>query len=210
MKHLLFIATAFFLLGIPSCGPSTELTTWKDPAFEGPGFRSLLVMVMTENLKARTAIEAAIAQRLEQRQIRAVQSLSLFSPDEKPPYDTLEARLSSMEIDAILMLEPLGNEDIQRYTEGVTYYQTYSTYIDTRSTRRSRTTEAGRVEVIGIIYRARTSLYANSSDALVWRGDSETPYYGDVDTSSRDLATTVVTALESSGMIRPPPAPRKR
>jgi hypothetical protein len=206
----LLVALAVLALGLASCGPSTELVTWKDPAFTGPGFRSVLVMAMTDNLTGRSAIEQAIAQKLEQRKINAVQSLSLFSPDAKPSYDTLEVRLSEMGIDGILIVEPIGKEDIERYTEGITYYDTYSTYIDTRSSRLAHRQDPGQVQVIGTIYRARSSLYANNTDQLVWRGESETPFYGDLQTSARDFASSVVTALESSGMLRPPPAPRVR
>lgn len=199
-----------FAVGLASCGPSTELVTWTDPEFEGPGFRSLMVMVMTDNLKARTAIEGAIAQKLEARKIAALQSLSLLSPDAILAYDSLEIELSNRGIDGILIAEPLGSEAIQRYSEGITYYQTYSTFIDTRSTRLARQTEPNKVEVIGTIYHTRTNLYANNSDRLVWRAESETPFYGDVSTSSRDFAERVVTALETSGMLRPTPPPRSR
>ena len=197
-------------VGLLSCGPSTELVTWKDPQFPGPGFRSVMIMVMTDNLKGRTAIEGAIAQKLEARQIASVQSLSLFSPDSIPPYDVLEARLSEIGVDAILIIEPLGQEDIERYSEGMTYYQTYSTYLDARSTRIARQKEPNRVEVVGTVYRSRSSLYANNSDALVWRAESETPFYGDLGTSARDFATKIVGGMESSGMLRPTPPPRQR
>jgi len=210
LGHRWMCALALLGLGLSSCGPSTELVTWKDPAFQGPGFRSVMVMVMSDNLKGRTEIEGAIAQKLEGRRIDAFQSLSIFSPEAVPSYDTLEAKLSAMGVDAILIVEPIGQENIERYTEGSTYYQTYSTYIDTRSTRLSGRQQAGQVQVIGTIYRTRSSLYANSSDALVWRADSETPFYGDVATSARDFASRVVGGLESSGMLRPPPPPRQR
>ena len=205
-----WLSAMLIALALASCGPSTELVTWKDSAFSGPGFRSIFVVVMTEGLAARTAIEGAIAQRLEARGVNAVQSLSLYSPDEKPPYDSVEAQLARLGVDGILIVEPLGKEDIERYTEGGTYYQTYTTYIDARSTRRAQRPEPNTVQVIGTIYHARSSLYANNTDKLVWRGESETPFYGDLQTSARDFATKVVNAMETGGMLRPTPPPRKR
>jgi len=208
--HARSFLAAVLAAGFASCGPSTELVTWTDPEFEGPGFRSLMVMVMTDNLKARTVIEGAIAQKLEARKVATLQSLSILSPDGIPAYDSLEIELSNRGVDGILITEPLGTEDIERYTEGITYYQTYSTFIDTRSTRLARQTEPNTVEVIGTIYHVRTNLYANNSDRLVWRAESETPFYGDISTSARDFAARVVTALETSGMLRPTPPPRSR
>jgi len=184
-----------------SCSSGGGASAWQDPEYEGPEFRKVLVLVEAEDMEVRQAIENTITAMLDDRGYTAVPSLSLFPHEDKREYTQVEADLQREGIDAILVAEKVGSEDIQEYSAGHTYYQDYSEYYDTRTARRTSRAEPAQVKKIGTMYKIRTSLYQNLTDRLIWRAESDLGYYGDLKATASEFATTVVGYLAGSGLL---------
>jgi hypothetical protein len=185
--HLAGVLVVFSFLHL-SCGSGSGASTWQDPEYEGPEFRKVVVLVEAEDMEVRQAIENTITAMLDDRGYTAVPSLSLFPHEDKREYTQVEADLQKEGIDAILVAEKVGSEDIQEYSAGHTYYQNYSEYYDTRTARRTSRAEPAQVKKIG-------------TDRLIWRAESDLGYYGDLKATASQFATTVVGYLAGSGLL---------
>jgi len=203
LARSVLIATALLpgLLSIHSCSTGGGASTWRDPEYTGEAFRKVMVFARAERLENRRSFENSITSQLLEKGYTALPSLSILPPDVKKRYEGLEADLEREGIDAILVAEPLGAEDIEERTEGSTYYDMYSNYHDTRTMRRTGQAVPGSVTKIGTLYKTRTSLYQNRNDRLVWQTEFDLTYYGDWDATAREFASLVAGQMAESGLL---------
>lgn len=196
------LGTALFLSCLWACGASTHITTWQDPGYTGEGFGKILVMAMLPSLDSQKIVEERMVQKLQDKGADGVGSLSLFPPGVESTPEEFEARLAELGVDAVLMIKLVGADSVKRYVPEVTYYDSYVSGYATRTVQKS---DGGYVETYGRIYQTVATLYQGESDRLVWRGDSETDYYGDLGASVEAYAGSVVGSLAKAGLLRKRP-----
>ncbi len=202
MKILRLFSATLVLLSlflIVSCASRSSLSSWHDQEYRTAGFTNIFVLARNDDLALRQKVENVVVEKLTQQGTRAISSLSVISPTDKRGRDQLESTFDSLKVDAILIIRGTGTEDIEEFVPETTYYKVYDDVFNEEVVE--KTTEGGYWAKAGVVYFTKTSLFANTSDKLVWEGRSQTAYDGDVDVSVNAFAKEIINDLVAVGFL---------
>lgn len=186
-----------------SCA-STSLTTWADPNARNEPLRKIAVFGMFHKLRARIAFERAMVEKLRKNGIEAVASLDLVSPDTNLRERKEEVKRLTTEAgaDGVLTCKVLSVDTELAYAPGADYYyyDYYWQYTDVFSS-------PGYITSFTVV-TIDTRLYNNTTDRLVWAGESETYNADSLDDIARELSGRVAASLAKAGLIAKKPEVR--
>ncbi|MGB5106452.1 MAG: hypothetical protein WBP29_04835 [Candidatus Zixiibacteriota bacterium] len=198
------IVSAFVLLAglaslASSCSSQSQLRSWRDPKYQATGFKKIFVLMRHDDLTLRQQLEEAVVAKFNDSGIDAVSSLQVISATDKRTREQLEMSFDSLGIDAIMIIRQTGETDVQEYVPETTYFNLYENAFNEKQV--SRVTEGGYWQTAGIVYSTQTNLFANSTDLLVWQGQSQTAYDGDLESSVGSYASEVINDLIKQGLL---------
>jgi len=167
---------AFTCLFLISCSSTKLTSTWTDPKYRGSQYSHLLVIGVAEQEDIRRSFEEKFVERLEAGGIKAVESSSVMSKDQKIDTETILAVVKKTEVDGVLLTYLLAVEEKEVANPGATYSRAddyhggtipdLSSAYDYRSGPQYYTT---RVKV-----RLETNLYDAKTEQKVWSARSRT------------------------------------
>ena len=94
------LLTCIFLI---SCAESKLSRSWTDPKYRGSQYTNLLVIGVAEDENTRRSFEKKFAEKLEAAGIRAVESSSVMSKDQKIDKETILAVVEKTGVDGVLL-----------------------------------------------------------------------------------------------------------
>jgi hypothetical protein len=199
-------ATGAALLG--GCAANSGLVNmWRDPAYNEPPMRHILVVAMIRNDARRRILEDAFAKEFDKRGVDAVPSYEHF-PNAPPDTMQIGDVVSQGKYDGVLMTSRLRTERSTSYVPG--YVTTQPAYRVSPWTGRYRTywvdvMHPGYVEE-DVTVRHEVELWSmDGGGRLVWTAVGESVNPGSPSEVNHDITHNVVPELEKQGFI-----PRKR
>lgn len=189
--------------GLGGCAASSGLTNmWKDPQYDGPPLRHLLVVGVIHNQANRRILEDAFVHELSRRGVDAVPSYRHF-PNDPPDTNQVYDAVDQGGYDGVLLTRRLPPERSTSYVPGylttqpVTrlgwrgYYRTY--WVDVM--------HPGYVEQ-DVTARREVELWATRDGGrMIWTGIGETVNPSSAADVTRDVAKNVVPELARQGFI---------
>lgn len=114
---------SFFLLLLMGCGSSTQITaSWKNDQESQQPYSSILLASFSEDLSLRQSIEGEFMTRLQNRNVTAIRSIDVFSPDffssNEPSKEELEEILREVNAEAIMTITLINVEEDERFVAG--------------------------------------------------------------------------------------------
>jgi hypothetical protein len=193
----------FVLIAGAGCA-STNLTSFKDPAFHNTTFSHILIIANTSDLQWRQNLESRMVEAFKDAGVDAVQSIILFPPTRNLSTDEKVDLLVKNNIDAYLSIN-VGESGVQSvYVPpiGKTVVEGNQVYEDPN-------------KIVGGNYTLskpwanfQTSLHETSSGSTAWIANSSTGgnAYANFSTVINSYCDKVVKQLKEDGLI----ATRKR
>lgn len=194
----LALLTGFVWLAA-SCSSQSQLRSWHDPKYQPTGFKKIFVLMRHDDLTLRQKFEEAVAAKFIANGVDAVSSLQVISATDKRTREQLESSFDSLGIDAIMIIRQTGETDVQEYVPETTYFNVYENAFKEKQV--SRVKEGGYWQTAGVVYSTQTNLFANSTDHLVWQGQSQTAYDGDIESAIGSYVSEVIKDLVKQGLL---------
>jgi len=167
---------AFTCLFLISCSSTKLTSTWTDPQYRGSQYSHLLVIGVAEQEDIRRSFEEKFVERLEAGGIKAVESYSVMSKDQKIDKETILAVVEKTGADGVLLTYLVAVKEKEVASPGPTYSRAddyhggtipdLSSAYEYRSSPQYYTT---RVKV-----RLETNLYDAKTEQKVWSARSRT------------------------------------
>ena len=112
------VITCLFLV---SCASSKLTSTWTDPKYRGSQYSNLLVIGAAEKDNIRRSFEKKFVEKLEAAGIKAVESSSVMSKDEKIDKETILAVVKKTGADGVLLTYLVAVKEKEVTSPSVTY-----------------------------------------------------------------------------------------
>jgi hypothetical protein len=114
----LVLFTCIFLI---SCANSKLSRTWIDPKYGGSQYSNLLVIGVTEDENIRRSFEKKFVEKLEADGIKAVESSTVMSKDQKMDKETILAVVEKTGADGVLLTYLLGVQEKSVASPSISY-----------------------------------------------------------------------------------------
>ena len=207
MRHLP-IALCLFSL-VLGCA-STNITSFKDPAYQNTAFKQILIIANTSNLQSRQMLESQMVEAFKGIGIDAMKSILLFPPTRTLSNEQKVELLLRYEIDAFLSID-VGERGVQNVyvpptgsttkTKGeVSVYGNRAEYEE-----KSTTTVQGGYSISKPWAEFQINLYDVSSGSIAWIASSHTGGngYASFTTVINSFCEKVVDQLKQDSLIIP-------
>lgn len=184
-----------------SSGPSM-VQTWTDPAYQGTGFNSFVIVGVSKEKGTRRLFEDTFASTVRGRGLSAVAAYSLDDGEDRLTDQEVESILNSTGANGILVTRLVAHDQKANYqpgyvTAGPAYYNYYGYYNYAWGAAYS----PGYTYTYEVI-RLETNLYDARDDMkLVWSGTSEVVDFTTIDKEVPRLADKVLKELDKEGLI---------
>ena len=211
------IALLIACLMISGCSTSTRITgSWKDPAVDASTgeSKSVLITALTRNIEVRTKLENALAAKAAERNIEAVKSSEVFTPDffqVLPERDELIAQIKQTGVDAILTVSLIDTESETRYVRGssryapMPVYNWYGGFYSYINYWHPIMYEPG-YYVTDKTYFLETNLYDAETGRLVWSAQSETVNPTSIDAFAAEYPEVLLERMVKDDLLVPQPS----
>jgi len=110
-RILIFFASVLAIVGSAGCA-STNMTSFKDPAFQNITLKRILIIANTSDLQWRQKLESRMVEAFKDVGLDAMQSVFLFPPTRNLSNDEKVALLVQNNIDAYLSIN-VGESGVQ-------------------------------------------------------------------------------------------------
>ena len=167
------LITCLFLV---SCASSKVTSTWTDPKYRGSQYSNLLVIGAAEKENIRRSFEKKFVEKLEAAGIKAVESSSVMSKDEKIDKETILPVVEKTGADGVLLTHLVSVKDKEvpspsgTYQSGANYpYGLTPEIFSATGSGSDSQYYSTRVKV-----RLETNLYDVKTEQKVWSARSTT------------------------------------
>jgi len=203
-RRLVLVACAGLLLA--GCSSTKLVNRWHDTSFSGPPLQKLLVIGMFENEVERRYFEDEFVKQLEAGGHPAVISYDrvtdLKAHDDKAK---LKAVVEAVGADSVLIAQLVAVDKEERYVPpsvdyvpsmgmGFGYYGYYHSYYQPVYRPGYKTLDT--------IVRIETRVFAVSTEAMVWAGNTESFNPSSAANVIRELTDAVVGDMRKSGLLK--------
>ncbi len=207
-QHIALIAC----LMISACSTTTRITgSWKDPAIEASTgeSKSVLITALSRNIEVRTKLEDALAAKAAERNVEAVKSSDIFTPDffqVLPERDELIAQIRQTGVDAILTVSLIDKESETRYVRGSTryapmpIYNWYGGFYSYINYWHPIMYDPG-YYVTDKTYFLETNLYNAETGRLIWSAQSETVNPTSIDAFAAEYPEVLLERMVEDGLL---------
>jgi hypothetical protein len=204
VKQILLVVV--LLLAAANGNASTKLKmSWKNPAYSGPPFKTILVIGMSNNLETRADFEVALASKITSHGITAIAGTDILLRPTAGPLNLqyLREQIAAYKIDAVVVSRLIKVQTDITYVPGepyfLPYYSTFYGYYGA---------------VYPVVYspdylveektvQVETNLYAATppDGKLVWTGTSDTFDPSSVHKAIDGLVQLVVKEFEKLAIL---------
>lgn len=176
---------------------------------EKKSYNKIVVAALTENVVAKSTVEADLVDALRQRGINAEKSIDKFPPKVTTSEEDKKALMEQVKqsgTDAILTVSLLNKETESRYVPGslgydpFARYPYYGSFWGYYSYWYPYVYDPG-YYVTDRTYYIETNLYNVSTEALVWSAQSTTYNPDNLASFSKDFANLIISKMEKDGVI---------
>lgn len=241
MKKIIKSIAIAGLLVINACAPNTKLVGyWKDDASIPKAYNRLAVLAMFPTMSNRAITENAFFDQFTEKGIHAIPTFQLFplagkakeftsdmsdSISIKATHDKIRAKLTSNDIDAIMVLSLLDVQKQQKYVEGSSmsfgypgYYGNYYggyyssmnphhytnaySFYDYYAYSAATIYQPG-YYVEDISYFVECNLYDVETEKLIWTCQTKTVNYTNIDQETSFVSNLIVNELVDLGVLIP-------
>lgn len=198
-----FIVISFIAI-FTSCSTTYLTGAWKDQSYNRGPFKKFAVIAVFNDLNQKMAVEQQVAKSLRDNGVQTIEGLSLFPPDKEFKKDNLEDKLNELNVDGILIIS-LKRVDTQSVSVPgsyqlvpATYYNYYYNYYFTTY---KEVYTPGYVTQTKLVV-LESNLYANDSDKLVWRGETESMDPKSAYSMANELGSVLVKNFKEYDLIK--------
>lgn len=201
-----------FLIVLSSCNSIDLVENWKNPTIDSYSSNKVLIVGMTQNIKARKQFESTLKEEYESRGVEAVMSLDRFDANMTTEHKTaeelkaLENALIADGFDTILFTKVIGVEDKIMYKENFDDYdRTYKNFKEDYLMYQDAFYNPDYYYEYSI-YHSVTSLYCicpTKDRELIWKGYIDITDPQSVKEIVNDYTRLIVVALEEQLLINP-------
>ena len=189
---------------VAACASTTITDSWKNPAYKGGVFHSLLVVGVTDSPTNRRIFEEEFSRTLRDAGVNAIASYTLIPQNGKLDERTLKDAVRSQGLEGVLMTRLVRREketvyDTTRYASAYApnpnpdrLYGYYSTAWPRYGTPEVREYESVVLE---------TTLWNAADSELVWTGTTSTFAPSRVQSATAGFAKVMIDALKERNLI---------
>jgi len=169
------------VLALSACSSSRMLQAWKDPAWEGPPIKKVLLIGVAANETNRRVFEDKFRSELAKEKIDAISSYTVLPASGQLQQADIELKLKDLGVDGVVVSRVTDQKQVETYYPPTTTYvggspywpSYYGGYYPYYSAAYGVYSSPGYTEVINYIY-IETNLYDARTGKLVWTGLTET------------------------------------
>jgi hypothetical protein len=198
------IAGALCAVVLAGCSSAPKIVNaWHDPEYQGPAFRSVMVLGIAESPTNRRIFEDTFAMRLRDGGVEAVASHTLLPVGEQLDRDEIEAVVAERGIEAILVTRVVQVDRETSYSPGYTtvypgtYYNDFYGFYNYSWGVYHSPGYAYNYDVV----RLETSVYETSQSKLVWTAQTETVDPKSVEKESVKLADLLMQEMKTRRLL---------
>jgi hypothetical protein len=185
-----------FLLS--ACATTTTTNVWRDPAYQGP-VKKVLVMGISQKKGIQRFFEDEFFRQLKQRGTDAVSGYSVLPYDEKMDKDFIAAKAREIGADVVLVTRPIGRKTERTYVPGQAYavpgsYYRWGSYY-------GHAYSSGYVVEDEYVY-LETNLFDVATEKLIWSAESETVILASDHELITEFISTLIAKLASDKLIK--------
>ena len=203
-RTALFAGLAVLAL-LAGCAASTGLSNmWRDPEFNGPPLRNVVVVAMRRNSVQRRLWEDGFASEFDRYGVRAVPSYRLF-PEQVPDTSQLMGAIADKGFDAVLIMRRAGSGTEEHYVPGyvttrpVTYRSPWTGWYHTAWTN---VYEPGYVETDQLVYNDVELWDLRDTGDIVWAGTTHTINPSSSAEVNHEISKVIIPELDKQGLIQ--------
>ena len=196
-------AVALIALFFSACSPVT-MTSWHDPKMD-PAFKvkSIVVWAMFDRMEYEKPFENMVAEYINGKGVKAIPALQLLVPEKKYSYEELEKIFNDAGANAALIFTYTGKETTETYvppstTVAPAYYGSYYSYYNYGWGGywggAAVTTTPG-YWATSTTLNVEASLFANSTDNMVYRASIQITDPSDIQSVAWDIAKKIYADL---------------
>ena len=202
MKQLNFFLSAFVIITIISCGPSTKIVkTWMEPgaSVAQNTENKTLAIAMVKDETSRRVIEDQLVKRLNGK---AVSSYTIITPEllKEATEATIKQKLTEGQFSHVLLMRLADVEKETSYVPGTTtgFYGGYGRYYGYGAGMYSSpgyyTTDKN--------YFVETTVYSVNPDKLIWTGTTKTVNPSNIEKTVNEIADVVSDKMKKDGFLK--------
>lgn len=207
--RILTVITALVILA--GCSTTSLVGSWRDPRFQGPPIRKVLVIGINEDRNARRIFEDEFARQLGARGVEAVASYTLIPQDGKVPETAVTAAVRESGAEAILMTRVVESTTETAVMPG-RVQTTVSPTLGRRSSLGFHPTFYGHYSAVWTTYTPptvtqftvwtlETDLWSVSQEQPVWSGVTRSTEGSNINRDIGDLVEVIANALAEEKLI---------
>jgi hypothetical protein len=202
-KTAMFLSLTFILVIAAACVQTKMVSVWKEPTFNGPPLKNIVVVALTADATNRRIVEDVFADKLGKSGVKAIQSyVALKGAD--PSVEVLKALVKEQGYDGVLAAWLVGKDEKTHYVSGSVsvgygYYggSFWGAYPSVYTTVYSPGYMATETSV-----RVETGIWTTEGDGKrIWAGESDTTDPSSVAQISKEIATEVIAKAHREGVI---------
>jgi len=195
------VCVAVGLLTIAAGCASIQLTNaWRDPAFSGGPFKSIMVIGVTKQAAVRRIFEDEFAQRLSEHGVKAVPSYTLIPEDGEVPKDRLAEAVRAAGVQGVLITRWVKVQQRTQVYPGSYWGPPYMGFYGYYDWVWGGFYEPPQVVSYDVV-TTETSLFDAATNTLVWSGTTESFSPRDLRKDTREFADVMIKALAANGLI---------
>lgn len=207
MKLRLILSAALLAVIAVGCATGPKVVSaWRDPAYQGPAFKKVAVVGLTDRDTTRRVFESVFAQKLRDQGVAALASYEANPTHEKLPREEVERIIKENGIEAIITARVVDRKQETQVTPSTTvmspypaYYGNYYGYYDYSYGFYHDPGYVYSYEIVSI----ETNVYETKTFNIVWTGLSETTDPSNIEKESSGLAAGIIAELIATGLIAP-------
>lgn len=201
-RGLFSIIAAAFLLVMTSCSATTLNTVWKDPNYQGGKLKKLLIIGVAKKQVLRRSFEDKFVAQLKAHGTDAISSYSVIPSDEKLDKVTVESKIKTLGVDAVLVTRLVNRKKEKEYIPAAVppagpyhggWYRGYERGYGYAVSPGYYT----EYETVNL----ETNIYDTQAEKLIWSGSSDTVLGGSVEAEIESLIKLIMKSLSDNQLI---------
>lgn len=192
------------LLFALSCATTNVTSTWKDPLYQGPLHRVMVVGIFDDSLSRRLC-EDEFVKHLKDRGTDAVASYTVLPDQNKLPGALIEQKIRQVGADSVLIAELVARTPVIYHMPGsFGYHAYYRNRVDYFYDSGGKSAYPyGSVEPKDNAVM-QTNVYDASTSKLIWAGSTETDIVGSDKNFIKSYVGEITKKLSEAGMLAKP------
>lgn len=180
------------------CASTTISTQWKEPGFNGPPLRRLLVLGISRQAATRRVFEDTVVAVLGEQGVTGIASHTHFAQDGPVDRAVVAKAVQDSNADGVLVARLVGREVETRRDQQLEMLPMRSLHPGL-GLAWARVYEVREREVIHAV--GETSVYRVRDGALLWTAITDTVDPTNVATATRGFSKTAIAALKKDGVL---------